>query len=244
MSSSRSLPEQERHREAGQHENDQGITMELPLFPLNVVLFPGMVQALHIFEPRYREMIGRCVEERNPFGIVLSKGNGEAGITHSVGTAARIVRVEHLGDGRMNITAVGTQRFRILDYKYNNSYLSAEVAHFPVVNGSTKRAVDLAQVIRPRIMNYIELLSQASNAELEMDRLPQEPTSLAFLTAMALQIGNEDKQKLLTQPGVPDILQLEKYLLSRETMLLQYMVDTQEEVEDLSSGPTGYLFPN
>ena len=72
--------------------------MEMPLFPLkNVVLFPGMMLPLHIFELRYREMINRCIEEKIPFGVLLIEEGQEVGDTakpHMVGTAARITRVE------------------------------------------------------------------------------------------------------------------------------------------------------
>ena len=69
---------------------------ELPLFPLNVVLFPGMVLPLHIFEPRYREMVNYCLDEKKPFGVVLLREGEERGgpaIPYQVGTAARIMRV-------------------------------------------------------------------------------------------------------------------------------------------------------
>src|SRR3982751_4980512 len=135
-------------------------TMELPLFPLNQVLFPGMVLPLHIFEHRYREMVAHCIEEKLPFGVVLiEKGQevGESVTPHRVGTAARIVRVERLDDGRMNIKTVGIERFRIKQLHYTHSYLTGTVEHYPVVNGSTKSAADLAHSIRPRILNYVEL---------------------------------------------------------------------------------------
>ena len=226
--------------------DEQDELMELPLFPLDVVLFPGMLQGLHIFEPRYREMINRCIDEKIPFGLVLARQGGESteAATHAIGTAARIARVERLNDGRMNIMAVGTQRFQIQEYTHGYSYLAAEVRHYPVVNGATRLAQRLAQQMRPRIVDYVELLAKASNAQLQLDQLPEEPSRLAFLVAMALQINNEDKQKLLSLPGIPEILDRERYLLSRESLLLEYMANTQAEIEEMSGGPTGYLFPN
>lgn len=222
--------------------------MEMPLFPLkNVVLFPGMVLPLHIFEMRYREMINRCIDERIPFGVVMIADGEEVGsdaLPHMTGTAARIVRVERLDDGRMNITTVGTQRFRILELDHSHSYLAAKVALFPVVNGATQRAVAIAQRVRPQVLEYVELLAKASDTNLRLDRLPEDPVTLAFLIAIALQVKATDKQKILEQVGVPEILALESKLIARESMLMQFMVDTQQEILDLNSGPTGYVFPN
>jgi Lon protease-like protein len=226
--------------------------MELPLFPLkNVVLFPGMVLSLHIFEPRYREMIGRCIDEKLPFGVVLIEEGQEVGETaqpHMVGTAARIVRVERLdpdhAGGRMNITAIGTQRFRVLELNHSHTYLSGTVRTFPVINGSTRLAADLAQKVRPRILEYVELLAEASGQPLRLDRLPEDPTTLAFLVAIALQINSEDKQKLLEQIGIPEMLAHEAHLLSRESLFTRHMIATQQEIMTLNSGPSGYIFPN
>jgi Lon protease-like protein len=222
--------------------------MELPIFPLkNVVLFPGMVLPLHIFEMRYREMINRCVAERLPFGVVLIDEGQEVGVParpHTVGAAARIARVERLDDGRMNITAVGTQRFRILEVHTTQSYLTATVSHFPVVNGGTQLAADLSQRVRPQVLEYVTLLSKAANVNLTLDRLPEDPLTLAMLVAISLQISVKDKQRLLEAAGVPEMLALEGRLLTRELLLLQYMIDTREDVETLNRGPSGYIFPN
>lgn len=222
--------------------------MDLPLFPLNLVFFPGQVLPLHIFEPRYREMINYCLESRSPFGIVLLPEDTAIGendeLPYAIGTAARIVGVEHMDDGRMNITTIGTKRFLVDKLVRKHSYLSAEVKQFPVTNGSTKQAMELAQKVRPRILEYVEALSTASKSTLPLNKLPQDPTSLAFLVAMALQVDNEDKQKLLSLPSIPEILANENYLLWREVSLVQYMIDTFKTVEEETFGSTGQLFTN
>lgn len=231
----------------GKHEGERTNSMEMPLFPLNVVLFPGMMLPLHIFEPRYREMINRCIEEELPFGVVLIQEGREVGgyaKPHSIGTAARIKKVERAADGTMNIMAMGMQRFRILELDHSHSYLSAKVAQFPLVNGSTKAAIEMVHRVRPKIFEYISLLSKASRTELKLDRLSEEPTTLACLVAIALQVDNSEKQKLLALPGVPEILDRERYLLSCETLLLRYMIQTQDSLAEMSSGPTGYIFAN
>lgn len=227
---------------------DRTQIMEMPLFPLkNVVLFPGMMLPLHIFEPRYREMINRCTSEKIPFGVVLIEDGQEVGETatpHMIGTAARITRLERYDDGRMDIVAVGTQRFQVVELNYSRSYLSGTVRHYPVVNGDTYLASQLVQKVRPRIVEYVELLAEASRTKLKLDRLPEDATTLAFLVAISLQVSPKDKQSLLTMSSIPDMLIREAHLLSREILFTQHMIETQEEVAQMNMGPTGYIFPN
>ncbi|HEY6286781.1 MAG TPA: LON peptidase substrate-binding domain-containing protein, partial [Ktedonobacteraceae bacterium] len=101
------------------------MAIELPLFPLDVVLFPGEDLPLHIFEPRYRLMINECYEQKKPFGIVLRRPNSEhlKEEPYSVGTMAEIEVLDRLEDGRMNLIARGLQRFRILDQHREKPYL-------------------------------------------------------------------------------------------------------------------------
>jgi Lon protease-like protein len=83
---------------------------EIPLFPLNTVLFPGMPLPLHIFEDRYKGMINQSIQEATPFGVVLIREGAEVGdtaIPYDVGTSAFVTQVERLPDGRMNINTVG-----------------------------------------------------------------------------------------------------------------------------------------
>jgi uncharacterized protein len=91
---------------------------ELPLFPLNTVLFPGGPLPLRIFEPRYLDLVGRCMRERSAFGVVLIVAGSETGTeatrTVEVGTTARIVDFNQLPDGLLGIMCVGEKRFRIL----------------------------------------------------------------------------------------------------------------------------------
>jgi uncharacterized protein len=89
---------------------------EIPLFPLNVVLFPGGPLKLRIFEPRYVDMISKCMREGIPFGVAMIVEGAEAGgpaTTATVGTSARIVDFEKLPDGLLGITAVGERSFRV-----------------------------------------------------------------------------------------------------------------------------------
>jgi uncharacterized protein len=223
-------------------------TVELPLFPLNdVVLFPQMVLPLHIFELRYREMINRCIREDAPFGVLLVDEGHEVGgeaTPHLIGTTARIARVEQLDDGRMNIVAVGGQRFRVLELHHHHSYLTGTVEPFPLLGGASEVATELADKLRPRLHDYVELLGKASSQQLKLDRLPDDAKMLALVVAIALQVSSADRQSLLSLPSVPAVLARQLHLLSREMLLLQYMVETHADMAAMSMGPTGYILPN
>ena len=107
--------------------------LQLSLFPLNVVLFPGMPMPLHIFEERYKAMIGECVDREEPFGIILIKEGQEVGEPAEpvkVGTTARIVQVERLEEGRLNIMTRGEKRFEVVEITHQVPYLAGQVRYF------------------------------------------------------------------------------------------------------------------
>ena len=100
--------------------------MQVPLFPLNTVLFPGGPLPLRIFEPRYIDMVSRCMKEELPFGVVLIAEGRETGpaTTCSVGTLARISDFFQGSDGILGVTAMGERRFRLLSTDRQNDGLS------------------------------------------------------------------------------------------------------------------------
>jgi Lon protease-like protein len=101
--------------------------MRIPLFPLDVVLFPGTALPLHIFEERYREMVGECLKENKPFGVVRADGEKMA----IVGCTAKIVRVvERYSDGRLDILCEGMRRFEIEGLDESRKFLQADVEFF------------------------------------------------------------------------------------------------------------------
>ncbi len=93
-----------------------GTTQDIALFPLNTVLFPGGLLPLRIFEPRYVDMIGRCMRANEVFGVVLIDGGGDTQrevATATIGTAARVVDFQSLADGLLGLLCRGERRFRI-----------------------------------------------------------------------------------------------------------------------------------
>ncbi|MEM7800244.1 MAG: LON peptidase substrate-binding domain-containing protein, partial [Chloroflexota bacterium] len=130
---------------------------DLPLFPLNTVLFPGMPLALHIFEERYKLMINTCVSEGKPFGVVLIKNGREAGGSaepYSIGCKASISQLQPLRDGRMNLVANGEDRFKIHTISNEKPYLVGKVEDLPFDDSLEKEDKINAWYLRKIIKNY------------------------------------------------------------------------------------------
>src|SRR5207248_5482663 len=129
----------------------------LPLFPLNTVLFPGMPLPLHIFEERYKLMIGRCIEDERPFGVVLIQSGPEVGgpaVPHKVGTTAHIAAVKRADDGRMNLIAIGQERFQIREGVRQEPYLIARVEALADKEPEAE-AAPLAAEVRAILATYL-----------------------------------------------------------------------------------------
>jgi Lon protease-like protein len=223
-------------------------TIELPLFPLNTVLFPGQVLPLHIFEDRYRLMIRRCLAEDSAFGVVLIQSGREIGETaepHSVGTVARIIESTHLPDGTMNIMTVGTERFRIHRLIHDQPYLRGEVellgleaAEDPdVLAGMTQR-------VRGQVKRYIALIAEAAGLQIQIEEIPEASEQVGYLAAVALQVDHREKQELLGSPSLTRLLTQELSLLGRENALLAWMAASKEWPGEVQFGPSGTLLPN
>lgn len=208
-----------------------GNNISLPLFALNTVLFPGQVLPLHVFEQRYRHMIGQCIENGSPFGVVLIQDGDEVGELskpYEIGTTARITQVERLDDGRLNIITVGELRFRIVTLQQEREgYLRADVDLWPWSPSDMSMVRPLARNVRGRLRRYVDMLSQASGVSLEAEDLPQQPTELACLTAIALQVTQVEKLDLLASPSIAALLSKEVSLLQRELRMLQVMLGSR-----------------
>ena len=195
--------------------------VELPLFPLNVVLFPGQTLPLHIFEPRYRSMIQRCIENDPPFGVLLAQDDDDG--PHTIGTAAKITQVERLADGRMNILTVGTERFELRNVRLSDDqYLVGDVVAYPFKNDMEPPS-DLQSDVAALLRRYLKLLAKFSGVEFKMRQFPEDATALAVFAAIAMQLPLEDKQELLSTEHVADILSLEADILEDELFTLAIM---------------------
>ncbi len=156
--------------------------IELPLFPLNVVLFPGVVLPLHIFEPRYRQMIVDCQQQEQPFGIVLARPDSVhlQEELYSIGTMAEIRDLNRLEDGRYVLMALGLQRFRILSQHRQKPYLSGIVELYEDVADPVEELDVHLKQAQDLFGTYLEMLLKAAN-EQDKDirqRLQEEITIL------------------------------------------------------------------
>jgi Lon protease-like protein len=175
---------------------------ELPLFPLPVVLFPGVPMPLHIFEARYRRLLADVRVTNNLFGLSFfndAEGVGERPPDGHVGCAAEIIEVQPLEDGRSNILSVGLVRYRLESYvETDEPYLVGRVEFF-------EDEAEDADLLASRAREVLEIFERIGRAvrTLNDDRaslpdLPEaEPERLSFLVAAAMEMDNEIKQELL-----------------------------------------------
>jgi Lon protease-like protein len=159
----------------------------IPLFPLPLVLFPDTPLPLHIFEPRYREMIAECLAQKKPFGIVRALKEGVA----RVGCTALIEEVvKRYDDGRLDILTLGQRRFELGTLSQERSFVQAEVEFFDDSGGDASpdqraQAVKLQQ----------ELI--ALSGEKHPGELPREHPQLSFQLAAAVPLDLDFKQAML-----------------------------------------------
>lgn len=200
---------------------------EIPLFPLHTVLFPGMLLPLHIFEPRYKQMVRRCVTGQEPFGVVLIEEGSEVGPgakVFDIGTTAYITQLDQQDDGRINIATVGVDRFKIHSTTADKqAYLMGEVELYPFEQMDSPSAVSEAARLEPALRDYLQVIAKIGEIEILLDNIPSEPDQLAFLTAIVLQAPMPDKQGLLSIPSLPELLRQERALLAREIEILKLM---------------------
>ncbi len=161
---------------------------ELPIFELPVVLLPGELMPLHIFEERYKRMIGHCLEEEEPFGVVFRDDDGSA---QRIGCTARVTEVlERFDDGRMDIVVTGGEPFRVLERFDGDEYPAGEIEP---VDGADEEADDevAAETVRE---TFADLVQRVSGNEMPSEELAG---SDAYAIASRVELPVETKQRLL-----------------------------------------------
>ena len=159
----------------------------LPIFPLELVLLPGVPLPLHIFEPRYKEMIAECLEQKKPFGVVRASSDGVA----DIGCTAEIMSVtKKYDDGRMDILTRGVDRFEVIQVNEDRSFLQAEIS---VVEDEPDKPG--AQMVTQAVRLHAEIAKLAGEEPSGPD---EHAGNLSFLLAGSLPLDLDFKQNLLS----------------------------------------------
>lgn len=193
--------------------------LEMPIMPLNSVLFPGMPMPLFIFEDRYRDMIAECLEDDKRFGVALIREGLEAGgpaVPWDIGTAALVVRALELQEGGLHVLTVGTDRFRIDGLVRLEPYLVADVELLDEPADEAAPA-ELHDELRELFTDHLRLVLQLlGQPDIELN-MPQTATRLSYMVAAHLTCPPRARQKLLEMDSVAQRLFHEKHLLLKES---------------------------
>lgn len=204
--------------------------MELPLFPLRTVLFPGMPLPLRIFEDRYKVMVRELLESGGEFGVVLIREGQEVGggaKPHEFGTLARIEEAQELQGGRFAIEARGTRRFRLRRMLSPRPYPFGDVEVIEdMIPPQTPQLAHAMETVRTTFPLYFRLALSLTDQWAQIMKLPNRPHELVNFIAPWLQVEEEAKQRLLELDSAQERLgQLAEVL---DDLLMR----TREEVDD------------
>ncbi len=216
------------------------------MFPLNTVLFPGAVLNLHIFEPRYKQMVSECLEGGEAFGVCLIRDGDEAGdpdvMPYEVGTTAEIGEVTQLENGRYYISTVGKRRFRVERVVAREPFLIVEVSYLPEDEIEDPFAIDtLVGEVRDVFNDYLRLLVEFSGMKADV-LFPEDPIDASFMIGDALQVADSMKQRLLELSSTEQRLTVElgflRRLLPQLRSLLERKRDSPQEQPAAAPGGT------
>ncbi|MDQ3804171.1 MAG: LON peptidase substrate-binding domain-containing protein [Acidobacteriota bacterium] len=192
---------------------------ELPLFPLPLVLFPGVPLPLHIFEPRYRRLLADVRASNGLFGLSYFDANegGDRPAVGHVGCATEVVEVQPMPDGRSNILTVGVARYRAEEYvERGDPYLVARVEFFADEDDDArvleKRAAEVTEVF----MRIARAMRTINDDRAALPELPEsDPERLSFLVAAVMEMDVAAKQELLEMRSTAERLRRLYTLLSQ-----------------------------
>jgi uncharacterized protein len=206
----------------GAHPAREVVDVELPLFPLSTVLYPGAPLPLHVFEERYKQMFARILEGDRRFGVVAIADGVEVGGSATyqpIGCLAEVRNVRPYPDGRMDVLGEGVSRFEVTGVRQPAPFIVAEVATLAEEAGQGAGAE--AARARWLFTRYVTLLLRMAGEESEALEVPDDPVAASYLVAAGLQVDLADKQRLLVASSAAERLRAACFLLRRELALLE-----------------------
>jgi len=199
---------------------------ELPLFPLPMVLFPGAPLPLHIFEPRYREMLDNIRTTNNLFGLSYLEDLSEHEVPPAghVGCVAEVTETQTLPDGRSNILTVGVIRYKIERYvERGDQYLLAQVSFFEDEPEDSDQLRASAKEVAAMFSRVARAVRKINDERANLPDISEtEPQRLSFLIAAAVELDTDAKQLLLEMRST-------SARLARLREILSLVVDNYEE---------------
>lgn len=210
-------------------------TIEVPLFPLSLVLFPGTVHPLHIFEMRYQQMIEDCVREEKSFGIVLAREEGS--LLHEkpyeVGTMVEMHNLKELDDGGYDLMAVGSTRFRVLNYHHEKPYPSGLVELFHDDSEPEHNLIAESRLARKLFIAYLNMLLATPSEQEISSCLPSTAEPLSHFIAYFLDIEDRKKQQYLELTSTALRLREELTFLRREVPFMREILSKELPLDRL-----------
>ena len=190
----------------------------LPIFPLNTVLFPNAQLPLQIFEERYKRMLNDIMESDSMFGVALIREGREAGGSatyHDIGTIARVTQVERIDGDRFFVASVGVRPFRALDIIRRRPYLVAEVELLDDAGPELDYDDPLVEDAADAFSDHVRAVVGISGGWVRQTRLPSDPEALSYHIANSIQLELADKQRLLEYESAEERLTAETDILKR-----------------------------
>lgn len=179
----------------------------MPMFPLGTPLLPGAVLPLHVFEPRYRQMVQDILADDGPpeFGVVMIERGREVGggdARSLIGTAARIIDIQVTPDGRYALAAVGTDRIRVVAWLPDDPYPLADIDRWPDDDTGVVITPETVAELHARVREINDVVRELGDvAPLPDAEISDDPRLALFHIAALAPLGAADRQRILAAPG-------------------------------------------
>ena len=205
----------------------------LPIFPIpEIVMFPEMNLPLHIFEERSKQLISDCLKANKKFGIVLEKENN---LYAKIGTVVKIIDVENLEEGMMNIFTEGRERFEIINFITEEPYHVAEIKSYEdtdtEVDNELKSSLKQIKQLASKALKTFDLISEEEHSR--KIKLPGKPDELLFLIATNLTCSHDEKQVILETRSIRDRAEKIMPLLDEELKKLEILLENKNTKKDV-----------
>lgn len=201
----------------------------LPMFPLGTPLLPGSLLPLHVFEPRYRQLVQDLLaDDVDPpeFGVVMIERGREVGggdVRADVGTVARVIDVEVTPDGRYAVLAVGTERLRVAAWLPDDPYPVADVDEWPDDDTGAVLTADTIDALHARVRELNAMVREIGDLTPPPDtEISDDPRLALFHLAALSPLGAADRQRILAAPGSAERVVVLREVLDDAAAVLEF----------------------